>query len=62
MRRWNASLPLNSQENQCCAHVPAHYGHLAITQVMEGDKKAIFTAAAAANRAVEWLKAKQSAA
>jgi len=29
---------------------------------MEGDKKAIFTAAAAANRAVEWLKAKQSAA
>ena len=28
-------------------------------EIMKGDKKAIFTAAAAANRAVEWLHGKQ---
>ena len=28
-------------------------------EIMKGDKKAIFTAAAAANRAVEWLHGRQ---
>lgn len=36
------------------AHYIAHW-----LEIMKGDKKAIFTAAAAANRAVEWLHGKQ---
>lgn len=36
------------------AHYIAHW-----LDIMKGDKKAIFTAAAAANRAVEWLHGKQ---
>lgn len=36
------------------AHYIAHW-----LEIMKGDKKAIFTAAAAANRAVEWLHGRQ---
>jgi antirestriction protein ArdC len=50
-----ADLAVTSSLRDDHAHYIAHW-----LEIMKGDKKAIFTAAAAANRAVEWLHAKQS--
>ncbi len=49
-----ADLAVTPQLRDDHAHYIAHW-----LEIMKGDKKAIFTAAAAANRAVEWLHGKQ---